>query len=819
MNPLFMMFNPLGFFGGGCGCGFGVNMPYYGQNDMCTFMNFPVFRNTSNDYLLDPRLAMMQTQQSWMNGGGMGFFGNSYLPLFNNFPGMNMPGMNMPGMNNTPWSPWGPQRTETEEEKKQREAREKEDKDPKNVEKKARLESYKEYLNKFKATLSEDEKKKFATVEAKFKEALKEIKVDDRLTKVEELFKEYIDKESLTKIALADKDIDSKLYKAGYNFPTAISAHKKSKVETDLETEATNLDLTNSTKVGEFGTFVKSGDYILPMISTFNSTHSENSILKAIAKQMPNNDTHQHHYKDCIVDVTNALTAKANSFMSDNGGTAAYPKLSEQIRQVNKKLEPIQEVNYQSETKNRVDASDVNALAEEFDKLYAMVRVLEAKALNKKVVDKYAENMNNLIEGSIPEDIIIKETLEDLAAEKITAPTEAELDEIPEVKSGFRVSREKTSMEEIDEIEDAEKRMQALVEGNNKKLKAVAGQDGVYETKTEKEETNAPKRYYVVSDDNNIAEVKLNPNTKEYVVIKGKENVSAVEIGQYTDTVQNIDRYYRAGKIIKSRYVDGVYLSTAVRQNGHCEAFIIRNDQLVKVKGWIDKDGNVKLDNGTTTTIDELTDTDVTEVTSERDIYTKPAAPSAPSQPSKPAQGAQSGNNKTKAATKTKIDINSDAYKLGDDVATTIEGDTEDECYEDVNNALNSVTKDTAFNFLAGFYSHNFHEGIIEYLDDEWEMNSDEYSITLDAKKNLITSFVEFAISKGISENDSRIRTINRILKKYEETEDTKFHHGNWFNFTRGFWNGIASIWGDGKSDNEVIDDKLKSLFNELKKD
>ena len=625
MNPLFMMFNPLGFFGGGCGCGFGVNMPYYGQNDMCTFMNFPVFRNTSNDYLLDPRLAMMQTQQSWMNGGGMGFFGNSYLPLFNNFPGMNMPGMNMPGMNNTPWSPWGPQRTETEEEKKQREAREKEDKDPKNVEKKARLESYKEYLNKFKATLSDDKKKEFAVIETKFKEALKEVKVEDRLKKVEELFRETFNKKSLTKIALADKDIDSKLYKAGYNFPQKISAHKKSTVESQIEEKVTNLNLSNSTEVGEFANIAKaSKDYILPIISTFNSTHTEKGILRGLANNLPNDDTHQQHYKACIESVTNSLTAKAISFMSDNGGTAAYPKLSEQIKKVNKKLEPIQKVNYQAQSNNRVNAGDVNALANEFDKLYAMVRVLEAKVLNKKVVDKYAENMNNLIEGSIPEDIIIKETLEDLAAEKITAPTEAELDEISEQESDFRVSREKTSMEEIAEIEDANERMQALVEGKNKKLKAVTGQEGVYETRTEKEETNAPKRYYIVLD-HGIAEAKLDSDENEYVVIEGKENVSAVEIGQYTDTVQNIDRYYRAGKIIKSRYVDGVYLSAAVRPNGHSEHFIIRNNKLVKVKGYIDKDGNVKLDNGTTTTIDKLTDADVTEVTSESDIYTKPA--------------------------------------------------------------------------------------------------------------------------------------------------------------------------------------------------
>ena len=126
MNPFMMMFGPIGFgfMGGGCSCG--VNMPYYGMDDRLTFMNFPVFRNTSMDYLLDPRLAMMQSQQSMMNGGG-NIFGSTMLPMFNNFPGMNFPGMN----NNSPWSPWfQPSRTESEEDKKKREANEAEAKKP-----------------------------------------------------------------------------------------------------------------------------------------------------------------------------------------------------------------------------------------------------------------------------------------------------------------------------------------------------------------------------------------------------------------------------------------------------------------------------------------------------------------------------------------------------------------------------------------------------------------------------------------------------------------------------------------------------------------
>ena len=809
MNPLFMMFGPMGFMGGGCGCG--VYMPYYGQNDTLTFMNFPVFRNTSMDYLLDPRLAMWQVQQNWMNGGSFGMMGNSYLPLFNNFPGMNPPWMNT--------------KTETEEEKKKREEKEAEEKKPENVAKKAKIDDYKTYFERFKTLVDKNVKETadFKTLVTNFENALKEEKLDDRLAKVKEVLSQ-IDKDMLTKIALADTDIDSKLYKIGYNFPTKTSRHVATELETKINDMIATLNLSDSTKVGgqlNSNILKPQKDYILQMISSWNDTHNddEKGIIRGLAKYMPeNDDKQQQQYKEAIEGVTETLVLKADAFIKENGGATSFPKLSEQLKSVQEKLSDIQKVAYKDKN-DTVKKADVLALADETDKLYAMIRVQEAKILNKEVVTKYAEQMNDIKADAIPNDIIIKETFDDLSAEKITIPSDSELDVIPEKDQGFRVSANsgKTKMEEIDEAAagDPEKRIQLLVE--NQKLKAVQGYDGIYETKTD--DTNAPKKYYAVSEENKLVEVKLNAETNQYEAISGTD-ITAVEIGQYTETVDAIDKYIRQGKIKKSSINNGsVYLSVDKHPDKHSDAFVIRDNKLVKIKGRIYAGGSVLLDSGERKMVSQLNDDDVTEVTSERDIYTKPAAPSAPSQPSKPAQGAQSGNNKTKAATKTKIDINSDAYKLGDDVATTIEGDTEDECYEDVNNALNSVTKDTAFNFLAGFYSHNFHEGIIEYLDDEWEMNSDEYSITLDAKKNLITSFVEFAISKGISENDSRIRTINRILKKYEETEDTKFNNGNWFNFTRGFWNGVTSIVGDGKSDNEVIDDKLKSLFNELKKD
>ncbi len=811
MGPMGMSISPM--------CGFGVSMPYYGLNDPFTFMNNPIFRNTTYDYLLNPMLAVQPNQAQLYTP--MNMFGSTQLPLFNNFPGVN------------PVNPWAPR--ETKEEREAREAREAEEKKPENVAKKEKIEDYKKQFAKFKELTDDDIKdsEEFKELEAQYNEALKEKDINKRLEKLEEVFKQF-SKETLTKLALADKDIDSMLFLIGYNFPSSTSyKHKlnESKHEVDWRSTLTqmeaNLKKDDATTIGFLGAEMlnneknpKNRTQILQIISVWNDNHkdeSNRSILRKLADYIPNNEQIVN-WKAGVEGLVIALVEKADSFAEKNGGSDKFDIMIKQRTKLADLLKAKVTDN------KKITKPDVLAIAKEFEKLYAMLRLQEAEVANRKIVEKYAEKMNAIKEGAIPDDIIIKETKEDLEAEGINI-SNIELDELPEKDRGFRVntSHNNTAMQEIDKLDDPQKKIDALVAEPNKKLKGVANNNGVYETTNSS--TNAPKKYFAISEDDKIVEVKLNTKTNKYEAVSADE-VTAEEIGQYVDTISALDRYIKEGKIKASAYTKGVYLSVDQHPDKHSDVFVIRNNKLVKVKGIIYRNGTIKLNNGKETTLSQLTDDDVTEVTSKKDIYTK-SAQAAAKKPTKKTTASKSAskaketeetkNEKESKIEKTKSDNESETYKQGLSTADWIDGPTDDIYYTQINDYLNNLDSSDVFDYLAGFYSKNFYEGIIEYLDDE----QDNGAITMTAKKNLITAFVEFAKSKGISESDSRIRTIELILKKYESDsaqECTTFNHGGgWCSFTRGIWNGISSIFGDSKTDNEVLDDNMKSLFNELK--
>lgn len=538
MNPFMMsnmFFGPMGMsvtpF---CGCG--VSMPYYGMNDNLTFMNFPIFRNTSSDYLLNPYLAMMQSQQSWMQQGNM--FGSNMLPLFNNFPGMQ-------GIN-----PWWQPRVESEEEKKKREEKEAEEKKPEFIEKKAKVDEYKSYFNKLKELLDTDTKNSedFKALESEFNTALKEDKIDDRIKKLEEVFKK-LDKETLTKIALADNSIDLKLYEIGYNFPSEISKHNKNNDPEALETQITNLNLSDHISVGGFGQFaITMNDYILHILSSWNDTHdaSEKGIIRGMAKHMPevsseNPVGNQQQYRAGIEGVADALLSKAEKFKNANGGAKDLPLLCKQIEAVRSKLQVIKNVDYNN--KQRVQKSDVYALADEFDKLYVMLRLIEADVMNQKVVNKYSAKMNGLIEGAIPKDIINKETIQDLKAEGYESLLSTKLDKV-DIKAGeFKIKKSLINSDKKFEDKPKQELIEYLADKENGTgVLTQVGDTNVYKT-TDYDGKNGGVKYYTVSDN------KLVRCDKDGNVAENAPEVKASDIEKYDESLKRIRSLINAGAI------------------------------------------------------------------------------------------------------------------------------------------------------------------------------------------------------------------------------------------------------------------------------
>ena len=631
MNPFAsrtMFFGPMGMsVFPVCNCG--VSMPFYGIDDRLSFMNFPVFRDTSKDFLLNPMLAIMQCRQP-----GNQYFNNfstNYLPLFNNFPGMNN--------NWSPWSPWTPwnnnnnnnnnSNSDTPEVKKQKE----------------KIEALKDLYDKYKSHVNTSSRD-FKDLEREVEAALKEEKTEDQLKKLEAAMNKLTPR-ALRKTVLSNPDIDSKLYKMGYNYPSDTSyKHEVKDGEVNWNEFLTSLNLADANSVGSFGPFVLNNHKgeILQVVSTWNDTHSDDQkgILRGMAKHLPNDSENQQQYKAGIVGITDALAVEAKEFMDENGGTKAFPKLSAQLKALNTKAETIKKKDV---VKTKITKSEVNALANEFDKLYAMLRVQEARVINSEIVEEYAKDMNALKEGTISEDIIIKETIEDLKSEKVDIPKDSELDTLPEKISDFEADEsvdEISNMEEIDDETDGKptERINKLVEAD--KLETVSGHEGIYSTKLSG--NNVPKKYYKATEDGKLVEINFSSAKKEPV---NQNNVSAVDIATYVKTAEDIEGYI-ADKKIEVRtnmkiQTPKIYKSKDADEKGYSEMFYIKDNKFVKVNGTVSVNGWVDLKNGGKKLITNLTDDDVTVVTSSSDIYTKPVKQNE-SVPENSSSGNNSGN-------------------------------------------------------------------------------------------------------------------------------------------------------------------------------
>ena len=590
MNPLFMMFGPMGFMGGGCGCG--VNMPYYGQNDMLTFMNFPVFRNTSNDYLLDPRLAMWQAQQNWMNGGSFGMMGSSYLPLFNNFPGM----AQFPG---SPWFNPTQSKPETEEEKKKREAKEAEAKKPEAK----KAENLKKAFDNIKK-LSES-KKNFVNLDEsivnKAKEAMEKETASERLTAMKEVMKEIPDS-IIKKSVLADDVVAKKLKEAGYNFnyknnlyslPSDGIIDNLNDVHNDISSKRDYVAL------GKLAANTKGKvTPILSAISSWNNTQKEKGILNFMADNMPE-EAPMAQYKEIVQMLADALLDKADEYTGCEKIKQQRDKVAELkdsfIQHANDALN-----SKEYEKRKSALSSELKALSKEFETLYARLRMQEAQGVSNYINSREEfTSLNEVKEGLIDENIVVAETYANLKEEGISnVPSVEDLDEVetPEV---IRITSEG-----VENLDDKYKDKQELLEclRKDKKVLTKVGDSNVYQTKTF-DGKDGGSRYFTVQD-NKLVEV-FKQEDGSFKPAENAEAVSSNEILEYDKTVK------RVKKLLEDHSIEGPVNNTTnlFKATGANEYYALVGNKFGKVKATAD---SINVNELTEDNLEEFNDTDVT---------------------------------------------------------------------------------------------------------------------------------------------------------------------------------------------------------------
>ena len=595
MNPFFMqMMNPIrmGFMGGlnfmmspMCCCSSSImNMPYY-QDDNLWFFNQPVYRDTRYDYLLDPNLAWQRAKTNMQNGG-MGIWGMTPLP-----------GLSFPNIGQLPWQPTIPglnqpttPKTEAEKEAEKKKAEEA---------KKPAAKKAQKLNENFAAIkkLAENKANNFPEIpeelSKKAEEAMKKETADEQLAAMKEVMAAIPDS-VIRKSVLADEEVRSMLRKAGYNFNNSKYSLKNSDIKdsdldhADIATRlyenitAQDSNLNELMRIsGQLENPDASKALILGFISTWNdvNTGKNKRLLRVIGANIPTGDRAIGLLKpvqEAVTKITNALLYKANEYKG-------YKKIDAAAENVRKALEVVN-------GKDGFGQTNMNKLSDAFDVLYARLRMQEAAAVRNHIVKNFSY-LNEVKDGVIDENIVIKETQEDLDNEGISYPKVNDLDDIPLTDGIIEQTQEELRDLDSEYKDDPKGLLEAL--HTQGKLTPVTGKENLYQTKPVKDGDRV--RYFGIVDDK-IYEMFKKADDGEYIKIEDAKEVTAAEIGAYDMAVT------RANKLVEDKALEPLKIQESryplFKATGANEYYIIKDNQLLQLKDvervYLNEEGETK---------------------------------------------------------------------------------------------------------------------------------------------------------------------------------------------------------------------------------
>lgn len=569
MNPFFFMqmMNPFSF---GCmPCSGLVSMPY--ERDL-PFLNFPVIRNTSMDYLLDPNYALMNCQRRWMMQGGNG---STMLPGFT-FPNYTYPQMQYPTLP-------GVQKPQTEEEKEAEKKKQEETKKPEAEKAKHLYETF----NKLKQ-LTEDKNNNLPTLSEelckKAEEAMKKETAEEQLEAMKEVMSD-IPVELIRKTVLSDANVREQLRKAGYNFNYA--KNKYSLKHPDIK----DNDFDGTERIKKLHEEIKQKEYnelavyagqladktqakkkILSIISTWNDSYksqNERSIIRLVGNNLPTGNDAIAKLKtvqDNIRAIAEALVTKADDYTGYKKITAAKNELKQKIATLTKP--------------NGCTKANIDSLATSFDKLYARIRMQEAVAINSYINKNFAD-LNEVNADIINDKMVLEETQKDLAAEGITAPSKSDLDVPPttpviEAQNHGGEGNNGGNEEDLDTLyaNNPEGLVKALV-SENELFTTEIGKQTLYKTKA----FDGYVKYFGIDAGKIVEYIKTPKGGLKKV--ESENSVTAADIKAHNAAVGRATELRKAGLIRKLTLLHTEYpIFKGAYENSY---FILKDNNLYKI--------------------------------------------------------------------------------------------------------------------------------------------------------------------------------------------------------------------------------------------
>lgn len=375
--------------------------------------------------------------------------------------------------------------------------------------------------------------------------------VDRKLRALKELYKK-LDKTKMRKamasLSLSENNYKGELKNAGYNFGmkeysygNAEDADFKSKIDR-IHQELGKISASNystSEYAGLIEPMATSGENdILRIISYWNDKYNganDKGIIRLIASKLPN-DKKKETIEKNVKPLVNALTAKANT-IKDNSkifDEKTLKALDTQITNVNKALE------------KACDKNSLEKLATEFDKLYVILRKLEAHRINHDMKEKYGF-LNDIATDDVDfinNDIIIKETKEDLKAENMGSVTVNIAVDDDATASYDDDSAKKDADKTSDKATD--KKTSTVDTEATGEMEELAEQQGLTETDVTGYYQKG-KQFF-----------KYNPDTQSFERLEGVTKINAngtmVKKGK-TEKIREVEPAEESGKVLRQRLV------------------------------------------------------------------------------------------------------------------------------------------------------------------------------------------------------------------------------------------------------------------------
>lgn len=762
---------------------------------------YPEFGMFGNN-LLNPMLAIQQTMQSfqngsWMNGmNNFGGFGN-----FGNFGGFGNFGFGSPWGNFQ--SPWGNNQGgtgKTAEEKLQY----------------AQYDKMKKILNEYKKVATDSEK-------AYIEEALsKSGKIEEKLQALKDVMTTKLDSKVIKESLLSMDPYKTQLIKSGYNV-----GRNDADAQLLDGIDLAESEIRKSGKVDTLCSKVLSGDddeKIIKIFSYWNdkfNSKDPKGIIRLIAKHLPSKSgTTADPYvnqKKAVDHIANSLIAQVNKVKATLDKDANLTLLDNSSKEVADALVT---------ASNNFNKENLDKLAAKVDDLYARLRLIEAEKIRNSIQKDY-KFINDIIGKTIIDDsLIVKETEKDLKSEGISVPTNRDA-----VPSGNRDERPVSSLDDkpVDEQIAGLTQEQEIAETNVKK--------GIYKSKNSKDE----KHHLYMKKDDKLVELKdvvsidkdnnckmKDGSTKKLADVE-KVEVSPSEIKQYNATLKKIEELKNDGKLVKcptnlptwNKAGVTLYWSKGKQANGAHQCFVVMGNELMQIDcKYVDKNGKIIMEDGSTKDITQLTADDCTSVNSSEVLATD--------EPKETKQKEEAKTKTSKASNDdVKIDENATAEESGKTVRERLYGDTSETDYKFIKKKiaqLDNYNAQEVVEFIEGYNDKK--SPIISWNDELCAQISSENKFGWQRKDSCLRTIAR-AMLKVMEEagiaKDSRDYTEMEAYSKVglddkDLTEETSSE--KWGNVSNKSW----SIWSSARTGaanhmDDIIERVLKKYREKFPKD